>query len=146
MKTTTLKNQRGFAHILMLLIVVVAVAGAGFLVYQRTQQAKKANSTSDLPGTAKTANVPSIVKTLEFSTKVDSIGKATAPKSSFSATDGKINVVSTLQNPKKGTKIEFVRYRDNKFTDNGSLTIAKDGAQYASFDFTPKPGNKVFGW
>lgn len=142
MKTTTLKNERGFAHILIVLIMVVAVAGVTFLAYQRTQDAKQANSTANLPGATKTANLPSIVKTVEFSTKVDSIGKATAPTSSFSPTDGKINVVSTLQNPKKDTRIEFVRYRDNKFTDNGSLAIAKDGAQFTSFNFTPKPGKQ----
>lgn len=142
MKTTTLKNQRGFAHILLVLIAVVAVAGVGFFVYQKAQGTKQANSTSDLPGTAKTTKLPSIVKAVEFSTKVDSIGKATAPTTSFSRTDGKINVVSTLQNPKKGTRIEFVRYRDGKFTDNGSLAIAKDGARYASFDFAPKPGKQ----
>lgn len=142
MKTTTLKNQRGFAHILIALIVVATVAGVGFFVYQRAQETRQANSTSDLPGAAKTTNLPSIVKAVKFSTKVDSIGKATAPTSSFSPADGKINVVSTLQSPKKGTRIEFVRYRDNKFTDNGSLAIAKNGAQYASFDFTPKPGKQ----
>lgn len=142
MKTTTLKNQSGFAHILIVLILVVAMAAVGFFVYQRTQEAKQANSTADLPGTTKTTKRPLIVKAVEFSTSVDSTGKAIAPTASFSPTDGKINVVSTLQNPKKGTRIEFVRYRDNKFTDNGSLAITKDGARYASFDFTPKPGKQ----
>lgn len=133
MKTTTLKNQRGFVDILIALIVVVVVVGIGFFAYQRAQEAKPAKTTS---------NRPLIVKAVEFSTGVDGIGKATAPTSSFSSTDGKINIVSTLQNPKKGTRIEFVRYRDNKFTDNGSLAITKDGAQYASFDFTPKAGKQ----
>ena len=77
---------------------------------------------------------------MQFSTVVDSVGKVTTPSTAFKTTDGKINVVTTLPSPSKGTKIEFVRYRDNKFVDNGSLTIDKDGAQFAGFDFTPKPG------
>ncbi len=137
---TTLKDQRGFAHIVIVLVLVVVIAGVGFLVFQRTQDAKRANSTSNLPGTAKTAKGPSVIKLVEFSTAVDSVGKATAPSTTFTTTDGKINVVATLQSPTKGTRIEFVRYRDNKFVDNGSLAIAKAGAQYAGFDFTPKPG------
>lgn len=142
MKITPFNNQRGFVHILILLIVIAGVAGLGFFAYQKAQESKQANSTTNLPGTPNTANLPSVVKAVEFSTKVDSIGKATASTAVFTPTDGKINVVSTLQNPKKSTKIEFVRYRDDKFIDNGSLTIAKDGAQYASFDFTPKPGKQ----
>ena len=142
MKTTTLKDQRGFAHIVIVLVLVLVIAGAGFLVFQRTQDAKRANSTSNLPGTAKTTKSPAIIKMVQFSTTVDSVGKATAPSTTFTATDGKINVIATLQSPSKGTKIEFVRYRDNKFVDNGSLTITKYGAQYAGFDFIPKPGKK----
>lgn len=142
MRTTILKEQRGFAHIVVVIVLVVVIAGAGFLVFQRTQDAKRANSTSNLPGTAKTTKAPSVVKSVEFSTTVDNVGKATAPSATFATTDGKINVVSSLQSPTKGTRIEFVRYRDNKFVDNGSLALSKDGAQYAGFDFTPKPGKK----
>lgn len=136
MKTTILKDQHGFAHIVLVLLMVVAVAGVSLFAYQRIQEAKQAN------GTPKGAKRPLIIKTVEFSTNVDSVGKAITPTSSFALTDGKINVVSALQSPKKGTRVEFVRYRDNKFVDNGSLAVAKDGAQYVSFDFTPKPGKK----
>ena len=139
---TTLKDQRGFAHIVIVLVLVAVIAGAGFLVFQRTQDAKRANSTSNLPGTAKTTKAASVVKSVEFSTAVDNVGKAIAPSATFATSDGKINVVSSLQSPTKGTTIEFVRYRDNKFVDNGSLALSKDGAQYAGFDFTPKPGKK----
>lgn len=139
---TTLKDQRGFTHIVIVLVLVVVIAGVGFLVFQRTQDAKRANSTSNLPGTSKITKGPSIIKSVEFSTVVDSVGKATSPSTTFTTTDGKISLVTSLQNPKKDTRIAFVRYRDNKFVDNGSLAIAKDGAQYARFDFTAKPGKK----
>lgn len=145
MKMVTPKNQHGFAHIVIALIVVVLVAGAGFLVYQRTQNAndaKQANSTSDLPTATKTTTRLSVTKAVEFGTAIDSMGKIVTPLSSFAPSDGKINAVSALQNAPKGMKIEYVRYRDNKFVDNGSLTIAKDGAQYAGFNFTPKSGKK----
>lgn len=142
MRTTTPKDQRGFAHIFIVFVLVLAIAGVGFLAFQRIQDAKQANSTSNLPGTGKTTKGPLVVKSVEFSTTVDSVGKATAPSTTFTATDGKINVVATLQSPPKGTRIEFVRYRDNKFVDNGSLAITKEGAQYAGFDFTSKPGKK----
>lgn len=142
MKTINLKNQRGVSHVIFVFLAVAVVATASFFVYQKSQEAKLANSTSNLSGPAKTASAPLVVKSVEFSTKLDSTGKALAPTASFAPTDGKINVVSTLQNPKKGTRIEFVRYRDGKFTDNGSLAIAKDGAQYASFAFAPKTGKQ----
>lgn len=139
---TNLKDQRGFAHIVIVLVLVAVIAVVGFFAYQRTQDAKQANSTANLPGTTKTTKAPLVIKTVEFSMAVDSAGKATTPTTTFAAADGKINVVATLQNPPKGVRIEFVRYRDNKFVDNGSLAIAKDGAQYAGFDFTPKSGKK----
>jgi flagellar basal body-associated protein FliL len=134
------KSEQGFSHIVLLVILAVVVAGVGFFAYQRVHNANTAKSTVDLPSAAKSAKSPRVIQTEKFSTSVGANGAVINSTSTFAPTDKKIYTVLSLKNAKVGQRLEYVRYLNNKFVDNGSVAVSKDGAQYAGFGFTLKPG------
>jgi len=123
------KDQTGFTHILTLIVLALVISSVAYISYVRV----KDNNQIVTPAIVKKVG---LVRNVNFSKTVDTTGKAISPTSVLSATDTRVNVVSTLNDVVKGTKIEYTRYLDNKFVDNGSLTINKDGAKYANFTFT----------
>ncbi len=65
-------------------------------------------------------------------------GEAINPTTIFLSTDKSIYAVTTLQNAKIGTRIEYVRYLNNKFLDNRSIKIKKPNTNNTSFVWTLK--------
>lgn len=65
-------------------------------------------------------------------------GEAVGPTSTFGAKDKTIYAVMTLKDPKVNTKIEYVRYLNDKFLDHGSLTVKKATTNNVSFNWTLK--------
>lgn len=155
MKDLAAQNQKGFALLLIILLVVVA-AGVSYLgyrlfmtkpqissqnTYQQTPQKppEQKSVTSNSPPRSKASGVITQVVTAKG---VDlKTGEAINPISQFSKTDKTIFVVLTLKNPKVGTKFEYVRYLNGKFLDHGNLTISKASTNNVSFNWIlKKPG------
>ncbi len=142
MKSFTKKTQQGFTHVLLLVALVALVVGVGYVAYLRTQNNDVVN-TNNIANSSKKL----LINDVQFSNQVDSTGKPVAPSSVLGASDSQLHVVSSLNNVVKGTRIEYTRYLDGHFVDNGSLAVLKDGAKYADFSFTAnsgssfKPGN-----
>ena len=135
MKTT--KSEAGFAHLVIIVLVLALVVGAGYYVLSKQ---KSANSTSTAATSAKTLSHPGIVQSELFASSVDTSGAPVKPTKTFSVTEPKIFVVVGLNNAKTTQRIEYTRYLNGKFVDNGSISVSKDGAKYASFSFVVNPG------
>lgn len=88
------------------------------------------------------SKIPGIIVSIVTAKGIDSkTGEAVNPTSIFLTTDKSIYVVATLQNAKVGTRIEYVRYLNNKFLDNRSITVTKQSTNNTSFVWTlKKPG------
>lgn len=133
----SLRNERGFAHLALLLIVVIAlVVGVGLYVY-KNQNAKTTTSTT--PIVTKKLSHPGVVKSEVFAASLDTAGMPSNPTSKFSATAPNVYVSLSLNNAKASQRVEYTRYLNGKFVDNGSIPV-KDGAKYASFNFALKSG------
>ena len=153
MRNLSAQSQKGFTPILVILIMA-AMAGVVYLgfrsftkttpsqnTYQQTPQKaprQKSATVSSLPR----SKAPGAITQVVAAKGVDSItGEAANPSSQFSKTDKAIYVILTLKNPKVGTKFEYTRYLNNKFLDNGNLTMKKDSTNNVSFAWTlKKPG------
>lgn len=108
---------------------------SSFLKVQITQPAA---SPSVLP-TKPRSKAPGIIVSIVTAKGIDpKTGEAVNPTSTFLTTDKKIYVVTTLQNAKVGTRIGYVRYLNNKFLDNRSITITKLNTNNTSFVWTLK--------
>ncbi len=97
--------------------------------------------TVQLKPTLPRSKTPGIITSVVTSTALDAQGNAAGPSSSFLKTDKTIYLVLIFNNPKVGTKFEYIRYLNNKFLDNGSLKIMKPNLTNASFVWSlKKPG------
>lgn len=99
-------------------------------------------SPSVQPTKPRSKKIPDIITNIVTAKGIDpKTGEAVNPTSILLTTDKSIYVVATLQNAKVGTKIEYVRYLNNKFLDNRSITITKPNTNNTSFVWTlKKPG------
>ena len=135
MKTS--KSGRGFVHHLALLVVaLVLVAGVGAYVYNH----QKTKSTSTTNASVKKFSHPWIIQSVVFASSLDANGAPVQPTNKFSTTTPKIYLALGLSNAKMTQKLEYTRYLNGKFVNNGSIHTAKDNAKYASFAFGLKPG------
>jgi hypothetical protein len=131
-------NEQGFVELALLIVLTLILAGVGFYAYQQSQNAKR--TAANPPAANNAAKHPGVVQAVQLSTAVDAKGLAVAPKTAFAPSEAKINAVVQLKGAKKDARFEYVRYRDNKFVDNGSVKVAKEAAQTAQFKFALKPG------
>lgn len=85
------------------------------------------------------SKAPGIIVHVVTSKGIDpKTGEATGATSTFLPADKSIYTVVSLKNARAGTKIEYVRYLNNKFLDNRSITITKPSTNNASFVWTLK--------
>ncbi len=134
----TNKAQGGSIHLVLLVVVVmVAIGGVGYYVYSKNATNKPTPTTST---TKQPAPVQKHVSKVEFSNDTDNSGAAVNPTTTFTANTPKINTVVSLLNVKKDARVSYTRYLNDKYVDNGGLTVVKDKAAYAGFDFTLKAG------
>jgi hypothetical protein len=85
------------------------------------------------------SKAPGIIISIVTAKGIDpKTGEAVRPTAIFLTTDKSIYAVTTLQNAKVGTRIEYVRYLNNKFLDNRSITITKLNTNNTSFVWTLK--------
>lgn len=123
--------------IIVVALVALIIGGIGYYVYQRNFNKPNQQSAT----TPTKAAHPGVVQKLQFGNAIDpKTGMVTTPSALFSSNDNTIYMGAMLQNAKKGGRIEYVRYVNNFFLDNGGVTITKDGAQMVTFAFSAKPG------
>ncbi len=138
MKTT--KSEQGFAHILPILIIVLLIGGVGVYVLKHRDNSPKQKLTA--PAVTNKVKHPGVIQSVVFASSLDASSTTAQSKTSFSPTTPTIYMTLSLKSTKVkvGQKLEYTRYLNSKFVDNGSIDISKEGAKYASFSFTLKPG------
>lgn len=133
-----LLNQKGFAPILLLVLVVLVAAG--FLGYQAIVQKSPPPSTSQSiqarPNPPKPAGMILGAKTTKsLDPKTGRWGREV---STFSTKDPVVFLALQVNKAPKGTKFEYVRYFKGKYVDHKSLESTKDGVDYVSFSWSLK--------
>ena len=119
-------------------IIVLILLGRLYFLKKVPQITQPVASPSIQP-TKPRSKIPGIIVSIVTAKGIDpKTGEAVNPTSIFLTTDKSIYVVTTLQNTKVGTRIEYVRYLNNKFLDNRSITITKLNTNNTSFVWTLK--------
>lgn len=130
----TNKSENGFTHLILIVLILALVAGAGFYVLSNQK------SKTDTATPVKVVARPGIIQSEQFASSIDTSGALLKPAKTFSTTEPKIYVGVGLNNAKTTQRIEYTRYLNGKFVDNGSIPVSKDGAKFASFSFVLNPG------
>ena len=87
------------------------------------------------------SKAPGVITAAATATALDLRGGALSPAATFTQTDKTIYLVLTLNNPKLGTKFEYIRYLNGKYLDDGTLQITKPNTTNTSFMWSLKtPG------
>jgi len=125
-------------YLLGALAVVLIIAGAvfwkgqGSISQTPSQQSKTATST--LPR----SKAPGIVTGLSTAVALDAKGNPITTATTFAVTDKNIYLVVAVNKPVVGTKIEYIRYLNGKYLDNGTLKITKPNLTHVSFVWSLK--------
>ncbi len=137
--------RRGFAHIVLIVVVAAVLAVGGYFVYQRLTPVKVINPTAKPSAPAVTitqrSKAPGVITQITMAKTIDpATSKPVVMASKITTTDPSVYAVLTLNKAPVGTKIEYIRYYSkdgNNFKplDHKSLTIAKANAQYAAFNW-----------
>ncbi len=87
------------------------------------------------------SKAPGIITNVVTAASLDTQGKAVAPVTTFAKRDKNIYLALTLNKPKVGTKIEYIRYLNGKYLDSGTNKILKPNVTNTSFIWSlKKPG------
>lgn len=87
------------------------------------------------------SKAPGVITNVLTASSLDAQGKALAPASTFAQADKNIYLSLTLDKPKVGSKIEYIRYLNGKYLDSGADKILKPNVMYTSFIWSlKKPG------
>ncbi|MDP1723018.1 MAG: hypothetical protein Q8L37_07525 [Candidatus Gottesmanbacteria bacterium] len=125
-------------------IVVLLLFGLFYTTLQKSkltppQKAVAPQPTYSLKPTLARSKAPGIIVSIVTAKGIDpKTGEAVNPTTTFLTTEKRIYAVTTLQNAKVGTKIEYVRYLNDKFLDNRSITISKPNTNNTSFVWSLK--------
>lgn len=133
-----LLNQKGFAPILLLVLVVLVALG--YFGYQAI--VKKSPPASTLKSIQSKLNLTKSTGMILGATTTKSVdpktGKGGVEVTTFSTKDPVIYVALQVNKPAKGTKFEYVRYFKGKYVDHKSLETTKDEVNYVSFSWKLK--------
>jgi len=129
-------------------IAVLLLVGGLFAVLQKskttplpTQQPVIQQPTLSPKPTLPRSKAPGIVINALTASSLDAQGKAVTLTTTFAKTDKNIYLVLTLNKPKIGTKIEYIRYLNGKYLDSGVNKILKPNVTNTSFVWSlKKPG------
>ena len=128
-------------------IIALFLIGGLFVVLQKSktkslpQQPVAQQPTLSPKPTLPRSKAPGIITNIATATSVDTKGSAVTTSSTFAKTDKNIYLVLTLNKPKIGTKIEYIRYLNGKYLDSGTNKILKPNVTNASFIWSlAKPG------
>ncbi len=106
-------------------------------IQQKTIQRPIVSPTPILPR----SKAPEIIVNAQTASAIDSQGKATSLSTTFAKTDKNIYLVLTLNKHEVGTKVEYIRYLNGKYLDNGTNKLLNAGITNTSFIWSlKKPG------
>ncbi len=118
-------------------ILVVLLVGYFVIRKSRTTQAPQqqviTQPTMQLKPTLARSKAPGIIANVVAATSVDAQGNAVSPTATFSPTDKTVYLVLTLNSPKVGTKVEYIRYLNGKFLDSSTTKLLKPNLTNISF-------------
>lgn len=128
--------------------VLLLLAGGLFVVLQKSKTAAVATQQpvvqqpTLLPiPTLPRSKAPGIITNVLTAAALDAQGKALNPATTFAKTDKNIYLALTLNKPKAGTKVEYIRYLNGKFLDSGTTQLLKSNLTNTSFAWSlKKPG------
>ncbi len=144
-------SKKGIVQILLILALGIGIGIVGIIAWNRL-------SGKQLPFGAKKGKVVRVTKLRtktpgvisQVITARDVSAQTGEPKvlsSKFSKKEGEIFVVMKLSNVKRGTRLEYVRYLNNKYLDHRSMEITKENIDFANFSWklVDPPGTRVAG-
>lgn len=137
----------------IVLIVVLTILAAfigsflGFLFFRNyfpkvsiqttKQNLNKSSAASNTTKPKPRSKIPGMIVQGVPAKEIDPIsGKPLMPTQQFFANEKIIYLTIALNNPKTGTKIEYVRYLNGKYLDHRSITIEKEKTLYANFNWS----------
>ncbi len=133
------KNENGSTELIVVAVIAFLIVGAiGYILFTHLQTNSNKTTTALASQTTKLSH-PDVIASELFASSIDNNGAPVSPVTNFVTSTPNIYVVLGLVNAKVTQHIEYTRYLDGKFIDNGSIPI-KDGAKYASFSFALSPG------
>lgn len=133
-----MENERGSIGLVAVIIIVLVVIGAlGYVAYN--QFLKPSTNTAKTTTSSVQVKHPGVSTSVVFAPDIDSAGAPVNSSTNFTVSTPKIYMVVSLTAANVSQRVEFTRYLNGKFVDNGSITL-KDGAKYASFLFTLQVG------
>lgn len=136
--------SRMLGHIAGGIVGLILVAGL-FVVLQKSKKASvptqpPVQTLSPKP-TLPRSKAPGIITNVVTASSLDAQGKAATLTTAFAKTDKDIYLVLTLDKPKLGTKIEYIRYLNEKYLDKGANKILNPNVSNTSFVWSlKKPG------
>lgn len=145
---TPQKSSKTMLYMIGGLIVLVLIAGVYMLTRKQhtTMQPQTPQQVIQQPTMQPKPTMPrskalGVITNVVIASSLDALGNAVTPASTFASTQKTIYLVLTVNNPKVGTKFEYIRYLNNKFLDSGSLKIMKPNLTNSSFSWSlSKPG------
>ncbi len=127
--------------VLALLLVGYFVIRKPSLTTRVPQQPVISQPTLSPKPTLPRSKAPGVITNVVTASTLDAQGKAVAPATTFAKTDKNIYLVLSVNKPKIGTKIEYIRYLNGKYLDSGANKILKSNVTNTSFIWSLiKPG------
>jgi hypothetical protein len=128
-------------------VVALCLVGAIYYFANQGQEPYQAPAWTPRPSqtqgpTLPRSKAPGIITSVSASHSVDAKGNAVQPAAAFAKTDKTIYLVLSLNKPKAGTKIEYIRYLNGKLLDSGATKLLKSNLSVTSFIWAlKKPGS-----
>lgn len=137
-------SQQGLAP-LIILVIVAALAGAGFLGYKylgSKQQASKGPkiATKTAPPRPRSKSPGVVLAAITAHGYNQKTGAAIKPDKYFSPKDNQLYLLMNVNKPKVGTRIEYIRYLQGHYLDHRSVKVNQPNWKYAYFGWSNKPG------
>lgn len=129
-------------------IVILALFGLLYAARQKskpttllTQQPVVQQPTLSQKPTLPRSKAPGVIANVLTASSLDAQGNAVAPATTFAKTEKNIYLVLTLNKPKVGTKVEYLRYVNGKLLDSNATKLSKPNLTTTSFIWSlKKPG------
>ncbi len=120
-------------------VTLILLLGVLYVAAHKTSNTSM-QSTTQLKPTLARSKPMGIVTNVITASSLDATGNATISANTFIPTQKTVYLVLIVNNPKVGTKFEYIRYLDNKLLDSGALKVTRPNLTNSSFAWTLKPG------
>lgn len=134
----TLWYVSGGIAVLLLIGGLIAVLQKPKTAPLPTQQPVVQQPTLSPTPTLSRSKAPGVITNVLTASALDAQGNAVAPTTTFAKNEKNIYLVLTVNKPKIGTKIEYIRYLNRKYLDSGANKILKPNVTNTSFVWSLK--------